>query len=137
MSSVIDKGNLQRFHVNISSRKSNYSSSSELLSFSKSLRISFVQSSIAVIWFLVILIHKFLVPFQHWNILRGRVDFDANSDRNFKATLYERGSAILRINYCYFNVPPPIFSDANLGKTLFVFWPLGQYGPNLNLFQFV
>ena len=33
--------------------------------------------------------------------------------------------------------PPPIFSDANVGKTLFVFWPLGQYVPNLNLFQFV
>ena len=54
--------------------------------------------------FLVILIHKFLVPFQHWNILRGGVDFDANSDRNFKATLYERGSAILRINYRYFGI---------------------------------
>ena len=33
--------------------------------------------------------------------------------------------------------PPLIFSDANLGKTLFVFWPLGKYVPNLNLFQFV
>ena len=32
---------------------------------------------------------------------------------------------------------PPIFSDANLDKTLFVFWPVGQYVPNLNLFQFV
>ena len=38
------------------------------------------------------------------NILRGGVDFDANSDKNFKANLYERGSAILRINYRYFNV---------------------------------
>ena len=37
--------NLQRFHMNISSRKSNCSSSSELLSSSISLRISFVQSS--------------------------------------------------------------------------------------------
>ena len=44
---------------------------------------------IAIIWFLVILIHKFLVLFQHWNILRGGVDFHAKSDRNIKATLYE------------------------------------------------
>ena len=35
---------------------------------------------------------------------RWSIDFDANSDRKFKAILYERGSAILWINYRYFNV---------------------------------
>ena len=45
---------------------------------------------IAIIWFLVILIHKFLVLFQHWTFFEVEsISMHAKNDRNIKATLYE------------------------------------------------
>ena len=82
--------------MKMSSRKSNYSSSSELLSSSKSLRISFVQSSKLPLYVPCnshFNSHSQVPTLKHSS--RWSIDFDANRDRKFKATLYERGSAIL------------------------------------------
>ena len=98
--------NLQRFHMNISSRKSNCSSSSELLSSSKSLRISFVQSS------KLPLFCSSLFSFTSF-LYRSNTEtfFEVESISMQTVTgisrppaLYARGSAILRISYRYFGI---------------------------------
>ena len=71
---------------------------------------------IAIIWFLVILIHKFLVLFQHWTF------FEVESISMQRVTGISK---------------PPCMRSLWRPRCLGTLRTLGQYVPNLNLFQFV
>ena len=99
---VINNVNFQRFSMNISSRESNYH-----LHLNHCLRANLLEylswSRQNCHYLIPCSSHsQFLCNVPTLNILRGGFEFDANSDRNFKATLYEKGSSVLRINYRHF-----------------------------------